>query len=945
MCRFTAFNISKMSFATDLLQAFINKNDKNVVDLLQRNDVATWINNKVLLKNLRNHGVTRENIRQAGEATMEKPIYFETVLSYICTFSEARYLSNILQNGADVQVLSEYANTCLHRVFLSYVDAHEKFDVIIEHCKANGVDIKDLCARQNEYKSCVVSYVVERGFVDCLDVVIKHGARIDIPDQDGDTPLQIASLFGHVQCLQRLLQENNNINWKGFQGKTALVRSAENGHFECVSVLLEHGADVEVQDQYGDRAVHLAARFGHTKCLEILLRSNADIESKGFKGKSPLLRASEYGKSDCVNVLLRHGANVEADDDFGGRAIHYASMGGHVTCVDLLLEYKAEIEAHFPHNKTALLLACEHSRLNCVELLLKHRANIEVQNADGDRPIHIALLSAYDERADSVDFLLKDRAFVLAKHDDNSDEPVQLALLSGCEERKDCLDVLLKHGANVDVPDNDSDRPIHIASMCGDANSIKRLISFGAKIDAIDSRQRTALSLTAINGNVECMDLLIKHGANLEVHDEDGDRPLHLASLYGNSDCVERLLQAFAYIDTKNHAGQTALICATSMGHDECVAILLKHGANVNLCDAFNDPALHFAAHYNHANCVRQLLSANANIEQNDIYGNTPLLVAAFAGSIQAFKALLLAHADITATDKHQNSLLHFACMGRNGLQIVENILEFGFNANIRNAEGTTVLATAVLNNANSDIIKILASFGADVNAKTGPKQIALHWAAERGNLECARTLLSLGSSVNEQDVDGLTPLMLAVSMPENHENLIELLLDNNADVNLVDSSGRSALHIASLKGQSKNVNALKCKTLNYNLQDNNGATALHLAAAFDQFETAEFLVKDINVDVFIEDKQGRTALQIAKFRNITSIIELIEKHIDSQATGLDVNQRKRNFCEIENPFYSSTPTKLRRTEQNNSALSSKLIMALAMFNICSISLFCYFIF
>ncbi|ESO81895.1 hypothetical protein LOTGIDRAFT_88718, partial [Lottia gigantea] len=58
--------------------------------------------------------------------------------------------------------------------------------------------------------------------------------------------------------------------------------------------------------------------------------------------------------------------------------------------------------------------------------------------------------------------------------------------------------------------------------------------------------------------------------------------------------------------------------------------------------------------------------------------------------------------------------------------------------------------------------------------------------------LECIDILLSLGADVNIKDKGGKTVLMLACM--KNDRKLLETLLIHEADVNIVDNHGRSAL-------------------------------------------------------------------------------------------------------------------------------------------------------
>ena len=68
--------------------------------------------------------------------------------------------------------------------------------------------------------------------------------------------------------------------------------------------------------------------------------------------------------------------------------------------------------------------------------------------------------------------------------------------------------------------------------------------------------------------------------------------------------------------------------------------------------------------------------------------------------------------------------------------------------------------------------------------------------------------------------------------------------------------------------------------TLDVNEQDENGLTALHYTLLLKKFGAAELLIKHPNIDLSLRDKQGRTALDIAKQEEVGDyLVELLIAH------------------------------------------------------------------
>lgn len=91
------------------------------------------------------------------------------------------------------------------------------------------------------------------------------------------------------------------------------------------------------------------------------------------------------------------------------------------------------------------------------------------------------------------------------------------------------------------------------------------------------------------------------------------------------------------------------------------------------------------------------------------------------------------------------------------------------------------------------DTVKSLLHGGVDANARNGDKaQTALHLMSESGLNEGVKFLIEEGAEINVKDVDGSTPLKL--SCLHGHVLIVKLLLEHGADVNATDNSGMTAL-------------------------------------------------------------------------------------------------------------------------------------------------------
>lgn len=81
-----------------------------------------------------------------------------------------------------------------------------------------------------------------------------------------------------------------------------------------------------------------------------------------------------------------------------------------------------------------------------------------------------------------------------------------------------------------------------------------------------------------------------------------------------------------------------------------------------------------------------------------------------------------------------------------------------------------------------------------DIEKRGFQQRSALHFAVLRGDQDIAKWLIEGGANVNAQDVDGLTPLHMACH--ENQIEMIQLILENQADPNRLDVYERAPLDL-----------------------------------------------------------------------------------------------------------------------------------------------------
>ncbi|MEP6636434.1 MAG: ankyrin repeat domain-containing protein [Acidobacteriota bacterium] len=185
-----------------------------------------------------------------------------------------------------------------------------------------------------------------------------------------------------------------------------------------------------------------------------------------------------------------------------------------------------------------------------------------------------------------------------------------------------------------------------------------------------------------------------------------------------------------------------------------------------------------------------------------------PFVRAAQEDDLEALTALI-AGIDVNLRDKQSGTTALEHAVKNANREMVQLLLSAGANVNAKNAEGETALMM-LDDDATSDLVWDLLNAGADVNLKNNTGATALMQAAVFNNLEALKALLDGGAEVNAKDKEGRTSLMLAAA--EGFVNNVRTLVFAGADINAMDEEDKDALAYAVESNHAAVVRFLKSK-------------------------------------------------------------------------------------------------------------------------------------
>ncbi len=281
----------------------------------------------------------------------------------------------------------------------------------------------------------------------------------------------------------------------------------------------------------------------------------------------------------------------------------------------------------------------------------------------------------------------------------------------------------------------------------------------------------------------------------------------------------------------------------------------------------------------------------------------TPLSWAAQEGRIEMAELLLQSGAPVDELDERDRTPLSSAC--ETGMKDIARLLiRHGADVNARNTNGESALGWACLN-CHLDVAKFLIKKGATVDIRDMHDETPLFWAARDCDERIARILIDNGADVNALNKQRNTPLFVVAETrmtpnayktgwvyswePRNEPGPVcNLLIDRGADINAVDSYGRTPLWISIYDGRYDVARLLIAQRPNVNTRSEGGRSPLSCAVSFGDAAITELLLQN-GADPNLGDSYALLPLhEVVYLQNVDKCMLLIEH-------GAETNARDKN--------------------------------------------------
>ncbi|GMT26075.1 hypothetical protein PFISCL1PPCAC_17372 [Pristionchus fissidentatus] len=685
---------------------------------------------------------------------------------------------------------------------------------------------------------------VQKDNYEAVDRLLSAGANQWSTCKLQQTPLHVAATHNAVASATLLLQLSpEHINKTDKQGSPALHHAAYYNNDSFVRLLLDYNADFTVRDKEGRSSAHWAAIGGHEKILVMLSEQGADLTARDKKGRTPLHYSAFTGKTAAIDCLLRKTDQpIDARDNDGFTPLHYATHTGNIRAIRLLVDNGASLDVESADGMSVAHIAAAHTEsshaLDYYLTLLPSsqrgdavRKALQAKRAGGFTPLHLACDQG---RISRVDSLIRNGVDPQAKADGDI-APLHVAACAGHQ-------LVIKHllkdkSVDVNTPLRNGLTALHLCAAHSYVSTVRSLIEFGADVNLVDKKQRTALHLAAVSTNEHnefCVETLIAADADISPRDIYGFTPLHYAASKSSQHVVEKLIRANADTEALDANRRTALHHAVwrAKGCTPVIQALCKsNGSLLQRRDAFGFYPIHYAASRGNSSLVQFLFDGMGTLDISSAqpFHLSPLHVAVAYDRVSVVRVLV-------------NALTKQAAM-----------LE----------QGTCTLVDKV---------------GLETDAKL---RIPLHYAMERGFLECAKLLTlhkkSVKTKLRWSDKSGMTPIHLAAA--ESHPHCVQWAMSMTDVLYSKDSRMRTPAMLAITSNLDAPVlNMLIEKTKKPEHQrDSHGRGFLHRAVFVKNRKLVQELL-EMGCDPNDADQAGVSALHVAAAGGDREIVQLLRK-------------------------------------------------------------------
>jgi len=179
----------------------------------------------------------------------------------------------------------------------------EDIDMVKHMVKEYHVEVN----ARDKFGESSLTIASRRRNINLIDFLIEEGVDIDTKNNRGNTALIDISGVGDTETMKYLVDKHGaDINMADDEGWTALMAASFAGNLDHVDFLFKSGANVEAVDKKGWTALTLATERGHLHVVRYLVKNGANVIRVYENVGNALTVAAKVGNIPLLKCLTNH---------------------------------------------------------------------------------------------------------------------------------------------------------------------------------------------------------------------------------------------------------------------------------------------------------------------------------------------------------------------------------------------------------------------------------------------------------------------------------------------------------------------------------------------------------------------------------------------------------------------------------------------------------------
>lgn len=724
---------------------------------------------------------------------------------------------------------------------------HSKNIELAEQLISQGADVNN---KDSKGKSMFRVYGLDSSYQKVNEWLISKGVDVNSKDSYGDSALHEIIKFGDVKSFEWIINlPNIDINITNDQGATPLMAAASAGKDHFIDDLLNKGADPNIITKWTGSPLFTAAGRGKLNMVKSLLAAGADPSHIDKDGKSimhelvPVSKGEEFEKN-ILAIFDYLVENYSDKIDFDKRTRFGTSALGNtinnLENMETMILKGANPNVVFDNmgSITPLHIACAKNEVSLINLIVSKGCDFTLQNSDKKTPVYM-LLDNYLSTTSNLDSSFKEFLKTIQNYavqedlsQDELDEIIKDKKQNLKNEKEslkekllETLQLFIKNGFDPKAIMDDSKgfHALHLATVLNDVSLAESFVKLGFPIETPVVKHK---KLSEYNHKVDS-DIAVFKKELAEI----SPPPLLFAINQMNLDMVNFLLENSANVNAVDFFGDNALNYLSNTQKDKLIAnaeVIMKKTQGDSAKLSAERMQLEEDLIFDKIKIIDKLVDAGINLNHENEIGATALMKLSKNNDINLVGLLIRrANIDIIYKNENEDTALSIALTSGNSLlfrEMVEEVKKQG-----RFEETADVVTQAILTSPEefqekTRFLKSLSSVGNDplwINNTEGA--IPLLAAIENDSSEIVKILIESGADVNIQDESGNTPLIYAAINKDKQSVL--LLKAAGADVNIKNDKGISPMSLSRMSEYMEVRNAMNAEdpnmfdaTSNFNL-------------------------------------------------------------------------------------------------------------------------------